>query len=93
MTAERHLALDRLLRVLESADSLTSGALAEQAQLGERDVHVLMLTAQANRLVYKRAEAEWTITERGRRTLHQPDRSSLGHTCSERDRGSDPEPL
>jgi uncharacterized protein (DUF488 family) len=84
MMAERHLVLDRLLRALEGTDSLTAGALAQQLQLTERDVHVLMLTAQANRLVYKRAEAEWTITERGRRMLHQPDRSSLAPACRHR---------
>src|SRR5205085_2067172 len=93
MMAERHLVLDRLLRALEGTDSLTAGALAQQLQLTERDIHVLMLTAQANRLVYKRAEGEWAITERGRRILHEPDRSSLGNTCSKRDHGSDPHPL
>ena len=35
-----------------------------------------MLTAETNRLVYKTAKGEWAITERGRITLHHPDRGS-----------------
>lgn len=75
MTARRH-ALDDALHLLEHADALTRGALAQQLQITELDMHILMLTAETNRLVYKTAAGEWAITERGRRTLHQPNRGA-----------------
>ena len=75
MTACRH-ELDDALHALERADALTRGALAQQLHITELDAHILMLTAETNRLVYKTAEGEWAITEPGRRTLHQPDGSS-----------------
>ena len=75
MTARRH-ELDDALHALGRAGALTRGALAQQLDITELDAHILMLTAETNRLVYKTAEGEWAITERGRRTLHHPDGSS-----------------
>jgi hypothetical protein len=71
---ERQHAIDHTLAELERSAGLACGALAQRPQLTDLDVHILMLSAQANRLAYKTAAGEWAITERGRRTLHQPDR-------------------
>jgi len=70
---ERQPALNDALRALERSEPLTGGALAKQLHVGETDVHILMLSAQANRLVYRMTDGEWAITERGRRTLEHPD--------------------
>lgn len=66
---ERQLSLDDALLTLEAGGALTTGAVARQLQIRDRDARILMLTAQANRLVYSTATGEWAITERGRRTL------------------------
>ena len=73
MTQRRHV-LNRALGELERATGLTYAALRLQAS--ELDVHVLMLSAQANRLVYKTAVGEWPITDRGTLTIHSADRST-----------------
>jgi hypothetical protein len=78
--SDQQLALNAALRALERTDALTSGALAQELQLTKLDVHILMLSAQANRLVYKTADATWAITERGRRQLHPGDRDARSHT-------------
>jgi hypothetical protein len=75
MTSRRH-ALDDALHALERADALTRGALAQQLDIAELDVRILMLTAETNRLVYRIAEDEWAITDCGRRGRHQPGRGS-----------------
>jgi hypothetical protein len=82
MTARRH-ALDDALHALERADTLTRGALAQQLHITELDVDILMLTAETNRLVNRMAAGEWTITERGRRSLHPPDRGPSSRAPSE----------
>jgi hypothetical protein len=63
------LALDDALRALDSNAALTTGAIAHRLNVTHSDAHILMLTAQANRLVYTTAAGQWAITERGRQTL------------------------
>jgi hypothetical protein len=63
------LALADVLRTLAHSEATTSGALAKEFHVTELDVHVLMLTAQANRLVYRMAKGEWAITDNGRQVL------------------------
>ena len=53
MTARRH-ELDDALHALERAEALTRGALAQQLHITELDAHILMLTAETNRLVSRR---------------------------------------
>lgn len=74
--SDQQLALNAALRALEPTEALSSGALAQQLQVTELDVHILMLSAEADRLVYKTADATWAITERGRRQLHPGDRGA-----------------
>lgn len=73
---QRRQALDRALGELDRAPGLTCTALAQQLQLSELDVHIMMLSAQANRLVYKTAVGEWAITERGRHIIRRADRAT-----------------
>jgi hypothetical protein len=68
--------LNAALRALERTSALTSGALAQRLQITELDVHILMHSAQANRLVDKTADSTWAITERGRRQLRQGHRGA-----------------
>ena len=68
--ADRPLKLDDALRVLrDSGHALSSGAIAQAVHASDLDVHVLMLTAKANRLAYTTHAGEWALTERGRRGL------------------------
>jgi len=67
------LKLDDALRALHGCrHALTTGALARSLHASELDVHVLMLTARANRLVYSTPAGAWTLTNRGRQALQQP---------------------
>ena len=70
MTARQH-ELDDALHALHALTgaALTSGALAQQFHVTERAVRVLMLAAETNRLVCRKAEGEWDITDRGRQIL------------------------
>ena len=71
MTKDR-FALEEVLRALDNAGALTTGAIAQRLGLTELDVRILMRSAEANRLVYSTRAGEWAITERGR--LHTQSR-------------------
>jgi len=66
---DRQLHLEDALRVIDDSGPLTTGALASELAIANRDAHILMLTAEANRLVYTTAIGEWAITDRGRNTI------------------------
>jgi hypothetical protein len=72
---ERQLALNDALRALERTETLTCCALAQQCHVTKLDVQIPMLTAQANRLVYRIADGEWAITNDAAALLHQSDRA------------------
>jgi hypothetical protein len=65
----RRLHLEEALRVIDDCGHLTTGALASELAIASRDAHILMLTAEANRLVYTTGIGEWAITDRGRNTI------------------------
>jgi len=62
--------LEEVLRALDNAGALTTGAIAQRLELTDLDVRILMRSAEANRLVYTTGSGEWAITERGRLHTH-----------------------
>jgi hypothetical protein len=66
---DSQLHLEDALRVLVDSGPLPAAALASVLTLANRDAHILMLTAEAKRLVYTTAIGEWAITDRGRQTI------------------------
>lgn len=68
--AERStIQLRKALAVMDRVGALTTGALARGFDVSDRDVQILMITAEADRLVYSTTPGTWAITERGRQTL------------------------
>jgi hypothetical protein len=65
----RHRLLNDALQALDSSGPLAISTLARQINVVEHDAHIVMLTAEVERLVYATAAGEWAITDRGRYTL------------------------
>jgi hypothetical protein len=61
--------LRKALAVMDRVGALTTGALARGFDVSDRDVQILMITAEADRLVYSTTPGTWAITDRGRQTL------------------------
>ena len=73
------LLLDQALHVLDRVGPLTTGALARQLSLSDHASYIMMLSAEANRLIYANTAGQWAITERGRQTLEASRRRASGH--------------
>lgn len=82
MTARPHELADAL-HALERTGALTRGALAQQLDITELDAHILMLTAETNRLVYKNGRGR--VGDNRTRSPHPPPtRRKLGQPCAGR---------
>jgi hypothetical protein len=71
------LDLIKVLAVLDQVGALTTGALARGFSVSDQEAHIVMTTAERERLVYSPTADTWTITERGRETL-----GSLAHCAN-----------